>query len=279
VSTPVQVPDETAKLAEVASEVSAVVARAREIEVSTDAQAQEATGFLAEIKAAKARGERARKFLVEPLNNHVRAINARFKETAGPLDEADQLVRGKLQRFILEQARTREREQARLDEERRVAEERAAAERKRAWEEAQRAEREAEEAAADTTIPREVLATLHDGQLRAFVDAGGRRGDCARLEMEARQARRIAEEATQADIAAQSAPAVQVAPAAPLATDAGKASVRQTWKAVIVDESRLPREFLMPNKPEINAAVRRGVRDIPGVRIEQVTGLAVRANG
>jgi hypothetical protein len=275
VSAPAQIPDESQKLAEVSSEVSAVVAHARELEVTTEAQAQQATGVLLDIKVARYRSERARRFLVDPLNAHVKAINARMKSAVVPLDEADGLVRGKLLAFRQLQEREREREQARLDAERKAAEEQAAAERRRAWEEAQRAEREAEEAA----LPREVLSELSDEQLVEFANGGGKREQAAWLELEARRKRREAEEATQRSLAAQAAPAPTVAAPAPLAADSGSASVRREWKATVIDPSELPREYTIPDVKGINAAVRAGVRDIPGCKIELVEGLAVRAHG
>jgi translation initiation factor 3 subunit A len=277
-----------AKLAEVSSEVSAVVERASQIVVENDQEAQAATAFLAEIKAAKTRSERARTFLVGPLNQQVRKINAMFKEQAEPLDRADKLVREKVLAFRQAQEREWEREQARLDAERKAAEEQAAAVRRRAWEEAQRAQRAAEEAAAqareaasaeDTELERH-METLDDEVLHSLVRGGDdRERPVAKRLLESRLAERVAaaklceaEEATQASIAVRAAPA----PTAPVAAPLGAASVRKEWKATIVDSSRLPRFFLMPDTKAINEAVRAGERHIPGVRIEQVAGLAVR---
>jgi len=167
------VTDEQEKLAEVSSKVSAVVARAREIEVETSDQAQNATAFLAEIKAARDRSERARRFLVDPLNAHVKAINERMKGAIFPLTEADGLVRGKLLAFHQEQERLRAEEQFRLDEQRRVAEERAEAERRAACEEARRAEREAEEGAlrSQPEMERQISA-LDDETVRSLAIGG-----------------------------------------------------------------------------------------------------------
>jgi hypothetical protein len=71
-------------------------------------------------------------------------------------------------------------------------------------------------------------------------------------------------------------PPVQEAPRG-VRTDYGTASVRKTWEFEIVDASKLPPAFLMPNEQAIRAAVRAGSREIPGVRIFQSDGLAVRA--
>lgn len=44
---------------------------------------------------------------------------------------------------------------------------------------------------------------------------------------------------------------------------------RRMWTYDIVDENRIPREYLMVDKTEIMKAVSSGVRDIPGVKIYQ----------
>ena len=45
--------------------------------------------------------------------------------------------------------------------------------------------------------------------------------------------------------------------------------IRKDWKHEIENEALVPREYLMVNGPAITAAVRAGVRDIPGVKIFQ----------
>lgn len=45
--------------------------------------------------------------------------------------------------------------------------------------------------------------------------------------------------------------------------------VRKTWKAEIIDETKIPREYLTPDTVKINQAVRSGTREIPGVKIYQ----------
>jgi hypothetical protein len=45
------------------------------------------------------------------------------------------------------------------------------------------------------------------------------------------------------------------------------AHVRKVWKAEILDESQVPREFCIPDMKLINQAVKGGIREIAGVRI------------
>ena len=45
--------------------------------------------------------------------------------------------------------------------------------------------------------------------------------------------------------------------------------IRKDWKHEVENEALVPREYLIVNGPAITAAVRAGVRDIPGVKIYQ----------
>ena len=103
------------------------------------------------------------------------------------------------------------------------------------------------------------------------------RTEAIEAQQRAAEAMRAAEEATQVSIAAQAAPAPKAAAVSKLAADSGSAAVRQRWIAQVEDADSVPREYMMPDLHKINAAVREGVHTIPGVRIEQVSGLAVRA--
>lgn len=71
-------------------------------------------------------------------------------------------------------------------------------------------------------------------------------------------------------------PPVQDAPRG-VRTDYGTASLTQTWDFEVVDASLIPAAFLIPNEQAIRGAVRGGTRSIPGVRIFQRDGIAVRA--
>lgn len=294
-----QSPDEQQKLAEVSSEIADAVSRARGIEVTTDAQAQDATVFLAEIKSARDRSERARRFLVDPLNAHVKAINDRIKSSIVPLDEADQLVRRKVLTYQAEQERRRREEQERLERQRRLEEAAAADERRRTEAIAKRAEEKAEaiererqvQLAAQKSKRRQQIAAMSDDELKDLARNGtpedmrvafeekDARAQARKAQARAANARREAEEATQRSIAVQAAPAPAAADLAKLTGEAGSAAVRHEWRGTIVDPTRLPRKYLQPDTKAINAAIREGVREIPGMRIEQVSGLAVRANG
>jgi hypothetical protein len=220
-----------------------------------------------------------------------------------PLDEADGLVRAKLLAFQEAEAAALATRQAEEDAERREREAAAEAERQRQADEAARVEREAREAeerrqaelrATASERARE-MALMNDDELHTLAEAGviddgsdaARDAQLAEQELASRRsaraaqiladdARRRAEEATQVSIAAQSAPAVRVTPTS-LTARSGSASAVKRWTGVVEDESLVPREYLIVDQKAINAAVKAGVREIPGVKIEQVSGLSVRA--
>ena len=288
------------KLAEFNGEVATVVEQARAIEIRTPDEAAFATAFLSRVAVAKRNGETARKFLVDPLNAHVKRINAQFKADAAPLDEADQLVRSKVLTYQRQAEEAARAEQARLDAERLAAEEAAEAERRRLAAEAAEREREAAEAearrqaeiAAEQDEHRKRIASLDENTLKGIVlgevtdtdeeqawaeEELSSRAAARAAQEAAAKARQEAEEAQQAEIRTKSAPALQTAAVAPLAGGNGSASVRKEWKATVVDRSLLPDEYLIVDEKKIRAVVKAGVREIPGVLIEQVEGLSVRA--
>jgi len=63
---------------------------AQVIDATTEAGAVE---FLGEIKRQVTSIEAKRKFLVKPLQDHVKAINDEFKKITGPLDEAERTIK------------------------------------------------------------------------------------------------------------------------------------------------------------------------------------------
>lgn len=52
-------------------------------------------------------------------------------------------------------------------------------------------------------------------------------------------------------------------------TSDSTSSLKGTWKAIIIDEKLIPREFCKPVQSLLNAAITRGMREIPGVEIKE----------
>lgn len=58
--------------------------------------------------------------------------------------------------------------------------------------------------------------------------------------------------------------------------NSANATVRMVWAFEIIDQTQLPAEYLIPDMTKIREAVRAGVREIPGVKIEQKPQIAVK---
>lgn len=204
-----------------------------------------------------------------------------------------------------ELARAAEEERRRREDEARIARENAARAAAAAEAEAQRAaarrreEMQRQASEMDVRCSRMTQQSLE--QAVAVARAGGDEvaaevdalGEAAARELERRRAARRAQEAVAAarqaeedaraaEEAARAAPVLDVpvavvAPQEQMRSSSGSASSRRPWVGTVEDESKVPREFLVVDQRAINAAVRAGKRWIPGVRIEQVDQLAVRA--
>jgi hypothetical protein len=263
---PAAVERERQELDKVATSVAEAVRRAELVEVRNSAEANAAVAILKNLKEQTKNAEATRKFLVGPLNAHVRQINAKAKEATAPLDAAVDVLKGKIATYQAELERERRAEEDRLRREAAEREARMKAERERAEaearakrEEAERVQREAEEKAR--------LAAERDAESRA-----------------AREAARLAEEAAQkvdqSKLEEMTLDALPDLPApVPVVAKASKVEgvqTRMVWKATVTREALVPREYLVVDQKAINQAVRNGVRDIPGVVIQQVPQVAVR---
>ncbi len=81
--------------------------------------------------------------------------------------------------------------------------------------------------------------------------------------------RREAEEAARHEIQAPivTAPVIPVQEKVTRTETGAAAHVRKVWKAEVVNEAEIPREYLTVDMKKVNDAVRMGAREIPGVRI------------
>lgn len=250
------------KAAEVQSQVAAATAQAEAMQVRDQAEADMAATFLRDVKRRRSAAEAERKRLKEPILEAGRRIDQTFKDAMAPFDAADKIVRGKLGTYTAEQERIRREEEERLERERqererkaREARERQEAEERQRREQAEREQREAEEEAA-----------------KAKSEA-----DREAAEALAAEAARAAEEASVAESAIASLPEVQMPKAVVAAPPKQEGiSTRKVWKAEVIDDAAVPRDYLVVDEKAIRAAVKSGVREIPGVRIYSVDEMAVR---
>jgi hypothetical protein len=194
---------------------SGVVKAAEKVVVDSNEGMLEATDILSWVSNAKKQVEDKRKFLVKPLNDHVKAINEMFKGYMAPLEQADGVLRKKVLIYRQEQERIRREEEERL--------------RKEAEAEQKRLEKQAKKEGAAPPPPPPPVAPSMPEQAKT-VHSG-----------------------------------------------MGSVSTKMVWDFEIVDEVKVPRNFMIVNEKAIRAAVKAGVRNIPGVKVYQKEELAVRA--
>jgi len=95
-------------------EANSIEVQAQSFTIANDTDMVNATNLLSVIAKTKKELEEQRKFLVKPLNDHVKSINDRFKAYTLPLDRADTILRKKVLEYRQEQERKRREEEERL---------------------------------------------------------------------------------------------------------------------------------------------------------------------
>ncbi len=122
----------------------------------------------------------------------------------------------------------------------------------------------------------ERVFTSKHSQYQARVELERRKAELAAKE----EAKRLQEQVTKEAEAAGVEPPVVVPPPPPQApkvvrTAAGSAHQRTEWTFQVEDEALVPREYLVVSEKLIREAVKKGIRQIPGIRIyeEQKTVL------
>lgn len=293
--------------------IAPIVQAAQSIEVRNENEVNRAVEFLSSVAREKKAAENTRVAVVGPLTAHVKFLNEQLKGAVVPLQEADAIVRPKVVAYQEELDRKRleaeerlrveeQRMQEEADAEKRLEEEAARAEREEAARQAAIAEAEAQaaararETAASSALEQE-MSGLSSIQLASVIEQAidrarvrvaeavmGRRREHRAAEGRAVAAREAFEDAARAeqetrDRPADQAPRMEVAEPAPMRGLTGAASTTTRWKGTVEDVSRLPRKYMVPDQKAIDAAVKAGARnpDIPGVNIEQIKGLQVRA--
>lgn len=78
------------------TQIEAAVTKSNDIVIDTEETLTQATDIVKFIKEKAKQVEKARKELVDPLNSHVKNINARFKHLSEPLEKAESILKGKM---------------------------------------------------------------------------------------------------------------------------------------------------------------------------------------
>lgn len=194
------------------------------------------------VQAVLRSTEKARKELVQPLNDEVKKFNTSFKVLKEPFENAERVLKGGLLKWRQAEQKRIEAEQVRI-----MA---ANAERERlAREDEEKARKEAEEKA------------------RAEAEEAG---------LDESETAEWVEEST-AEVE-QQLPAEQEAipktPPTTVKSMMGTATIRKTWDFEIEDETQVPRAYMIIDTSKIRIAVRNGIRSIPGVRIFEKENIA-----
>lgn len=92
-------------------EISTIVSRANAFQVVSDEQMEKATNVISWCRAKLKKVEERRKFFTGPLNDHIKSINAFFRQWTGPLEEAEQIVDRKVRAYREELRKKAEAEQ------------------------------------------------------------------------------------------------------------------------------------------------------------------------
>ncbi len=257
-------PEEVAAIkAERQEQINPFVDSAKSITIEDAEDAAGATEVIAEI-ARRLKGlEKERKELVEPINEAKNRVQNLYNGLKAPLEEARAILEPKLIAYQeAEEKRIREENEARERE----AREKFLAEQKRIEDERAEANRVAAEAAEAARAASEALAEQPDPEGEAKARAAAEEARAAQEALDAQREERASFETAAVEVAK---PTVK--------TTGGSFTVKKVWTGEVADESKVPREYMAVDQKKINAAVKAGVRDIPGVRIFEKSEGAVRA--
>ncbi len=245
------------------AELSEIVESAMCITVEDAEDAAGATEVLTEIARRKKALEAERKKLVTPINAAKDAVQNLFNGLKAPLDEARSILEPKV---IAYQEAEEKRIAAENAEREREAFEKQQAEAKRIEAEKAEAQRKASEAVKAARAASAAMAEKPDPEAEAKALAAAEAARQAEEELSAKRS----EIPTMGVVEREEAKAT-------VKTTSGSFTVKKVWTAEVIDESQVPREYLIVDQKKLNAVVKAGVRAIPGVKIYEKSEGAVRA--
>lgn len=218
------------------AELKIFVSPVFDLKVTDDASSSSALEAGSQIKSFQKKVEQLRKDLTAPLNERVKEINSHAKKIMAPLEQAEAHIKKELTE--------REKQLAQIREE----------EFQKAKAERERKEAEAAEVAHQKAKEAEAMAMFGAGE-----DA-----EIAKVEAEVVHERGLEEAAKDHKATVRSIDSMKVSGA------------RKTWTFKFVEAGLIPREYLAPDPTLIRAAIRNGVREIPGLEIFEETSIALR---
>lgn len=252
-----------------AVDIGPYVESAKTITIENAEDAENAIEVLAELKRMAKSLETERKAMADPINQAKNRVQNFFAKLKAPIEEAESILKPKVVAWQDAEERRVKEANAKAEREQR---EKLLAEQKRIDEEREAAAAAARKAAEDARAASEKLAAAAEAENEAESAAAEAEAlaaaDAAREAAEALAAKR--EEKPEFELAEREEVVSHVQ------TSRGSGSRKKRWVAEVFDEQSVPREYLMIDQVKINAAVRAGERDIPGVKIFQKSDLAMK---
>ena len=259
-------PIKTDSANEFSKKAVALTQQAQKIVITNQKTYEGAAECLKIVKGFFGQIEEARKKITIPLDNAKKAVMDLFRVPTDELVKAEVQIKSKMIAYSNEQERLRRAEEERL---RKIAQ--AEEDRQRKIKEQQEAEWRAKEEAARKELERQnaLIAKAKNEKQRAEAEA-----NAAKAKAEQEKAARLAEERRQ------QAAEVYV-PAPTVASKVEKpqgVSMKKLWKARVIDEKLVPREYLIVNEQMLNkvANATKGSLPIPGVQFYAEDVLASR---
>ncbi len=283
----------TQEIRTLATETDQLASHYTNYAVSNDVEYADGAEELKRIKQQQQILEDRRFAITRPMDAAKKAVMDFFRPFSDRLDDAEIHVKRALTGYAVEQKRIadeaarierqrQEKEAKRLREEARAADEAAAKKERDRLAELQRKEDErAAEEAERLAVERKAAKTEEDKKRAIEQEAAAqqRRDD----EQERLHQERLASEADARERTARAetletrAETVTTAPVAPAPKVKG-ISTRKVWKFEIIDQAKIPNEYLVPNTTAIGGVVRalKGATNIPGIRVYAEDSMSAR---
>jgi hypothetical protein len=229
-------------------EVEALVTRAYDHIVENEPTKIVAVDMASQLSILKKSLDATRKKVIAPYDEIVRGINKMVKGMRDPIDKATGNIKNKLGAYAREQAEIQRRIAAKK------AEEEAAARRK----EMEKRRKEA--------LEKQRLADEEAARKQAELDAIAKKEgiDSVTVRPEKIEIPEIEEVV------------IEEPKAGPTKTDIGTMSTLSVWDFEILNIKEVPREYLELNHSKVKAAIKNGIRNIPGLQIFEDTQVRIR---
>lgn len=214
---PPPIPDASKDSALVTTQATTFAAQAMILKVTDKASEQKATDLLLQLRSIRKEGKEKLDFLVKPLKEHVKRIEAEFKPGFEKLEESERQLGAKVLGWRQMEFQLVEKTRA---------------------EEARKADEAADRGDQKAALQHATAAVSAQGPARV----------------------------TQAS-AMVSASVTNISRA--------QVGTQKRWTFEVVSLAKVPKEYLELDSVKVNAAVKSGLREIPGLRIFQKEGLTI----